>query len=144
MATLSFTKFNKAVQKFLDDYTKEVLTKVIEVSKVDLTEEQRCAIEGECKVMYEEKSSGVGKKKGGGEKVKRAPTKYNLFIKDKIVELKNSNPEIDRKELMKMAAQSWSKEKEKVQAAAVKEEPVKAEPVKAEPVKAEPAKKQKK
>ena len=54
--------------------------------------------------------------KGSGPKKKRAPTEYNLFMKDMIMNLRLEHPEIDKKELMSMGAKEWQLQKlQKVQ-----------------------------
>lgn len=45
--------------------------------------------------------------KDGNPKAKKAPTAYNNFVKETIVQLKKDKPEIPAKELMGMAAASW-------------------------------------
>jgi hypothetical protein len=42
---------------------------------------------------------------------KRAPSAYNLFVKDKIAEVKAENPELNSKEAFKMAIEAWNKQK---------------------------------
>ena len=67
------------------------------------------------KTEYEEskKASKKGKKgaKGGASDVpkqKKAPTAYNIFIKEKIAEIKAQNPDLKNgKELLKMATEAW-------------------------------------
>ena len=111
MPSVAYTKFGKTLNKFMDDYTKELFEKVSQ--SLELTDEQKNKIETECKFTCEPKVTTSNKKDSAKPKVKRAPTQYNLFIQKKIMELKNSNPDIDRKELMKMAAKAWSEEKAK-------------------------------
>lgn len=45
------------------------------------------------------------------EKKPRAPTAYNLFMKEKMTELKESHPTLTNIERMKMAAEAWSESK---------------------------------
>ena len=52
--------------------------------------------------------------KDGNVKQKRAPTAYNLFVKERMGELKKENPELKGSELMKMAAGDWKIKKESV------------------------------
>ena len=42
---------------------------------------------------------------------KRAPSAYNLFVKDKIAEIKADNSGINSKEAFKMAIEAWNKQK---------------------------------
>ena len=50
--------------------------------------------------------------KDGNVKPKRAPTAYNLFVKERMGELKKENPELKGSELMKLAAGDWKIKKE--------------------------------
>jgi len=42
---------------------------------------------------------------------KRAPSAYNLFVKDKIAEIKADNSGLNSKEAFKMAVEAWNKQK---------------------------------
>jgi hypothetical protein len=50
-------------------------------------------------------------KKDKEEKKQRAPTAYNIFMKTKMVELKETHPQLNNIERMKMAAEAWSESK---------------------------------
>ena len=50
----------------------------------------------------------AGKKE---EKVKRAPSAYNLFMKSELAKVKKANPKLDHKGAFTIAAQNWSKQK---------------------------------
>lgn len=59
-------------------------------------------------------SDGEGEKKSkrskkNTDKPKKAPSAYNIFIRQKILELKESDNFIPPKELMKVASTYWSK-----------------------------------
>jgi hypothetical protein len=59
---------------------------------------------------------GQGKKRAvkvdsDGVVIKKAPSKYNLYIKDEMARLITENPDKERKELMKQAAINWNKSK---------------------------------
>jgi hypothetical protein len=58
-------------------------------------------------------TKGVGKKEKEPKEDKkpRAPSAYNLFMKEKMGELKDSHPELNNIERMKMAAEMWSASK---------------------------------
>ena len=43
---------------------------------------------------------------------KREPSAYNLFVAEKIAEVKKDNPELNSKEAFKIAVAMWTKEKE--------------------------------
>lgn len=52
-------------------------------------------------------------KKEQKPKVTRAPNEYNLYMKEKITELKKSDPKMSNKEAFSKSAETWSKDKEK-------------------------------
>jgi len=47
--------------------------------------------------------------KKNGNKPKKAPSAYNIFMKKKMLELKESDPSIPPKDLLKVASTYWSK-----------------------------------
>lgn len=49
------------------------------------------------------------------EKKSRPPNSYNMFIKDKMREIKEANPEFKGKELMRRATQAWNQQKHEKQ-----------------------------
>jgi len=42
---------------------------------------------------------------------KKEPSKYNIFIKKNMKQLKEDNPDMSNKEILKIAAEEWQKEK---------------------------------
>ena len=54
------------------------------------------------------------KKEEGGEKKKREPTAYNLFVKDRMSVVKEENPEMSRQDLMREVGRMWKEKKEEV------------------------------
>lgn len=57
------------------------------------------------------KSMQTQVKKEEKEKKTRAPTAYNLFMKEKMLELKGTHSSLTNIERMKMAAEAWSENK---------------------------------
>lgn len=116
MNATSYTKFLKAFHKFQEDYNKEVSAKLAEV--LGLQDD-----EAACQKINDVLSACIAKpeasgSKGGVPKKKRAPTEYNLFMKERITKLRQEHPAIDKKELMSMGAKEWQKQKaEKLEAA---------------------------
>lgn len=109
MNATSYTKFLKAFNKFQEDYNKEVSAKLVEVLGLQENEET-------CQKIDDVLSACITKpdtsgSKGGALKKKRAPTEYNLFMKERIMKLRQEHPEIDKKELMSMGAKEWQKQK---------------------------------
>lgn len=100
MNTQAYQKYQKSFAKFIEDYNKELLEKLSELSP-----EAKQQVEDVLSTMVvkaETSKSSVPKKK-------RAPTEYNLFMKDKIKELREAHPDIDKTELMRMGAKEWQK-----------------------------------
>merc|ERR1712072_1132282 len=54
---------------------------------------------------------GSAKKGDKKEKVKRAPSAYNIFMKKELEKLKKSQPKLDHKGRFAAAAANWSKNK---------------------------------
>jgi len=54
------------------------------------------------------KTMKTNEKKKKTEKPKKAPTAYNIFMKQKMQEIKNSDPSIPPKERMKIISTYWS------------------------------------
>merc|ERR1712072_1132499 len=53
----------------------------------------------------------TAKKGDKKDKVKRAPSAYNLFMKSELAKVKKANPKMDHKEAFTAAAKNWSKQK---------------------------------
>jgi hypothetical protein len=45
------------------------------------------------------------------EKKTRSPTKYNLFLKERLTEVRKSNPGLPQREIMKICAKEWKDKK---------------------------------
>lgn len=43
--------------------------------------------------------------------IKKAPSEYNIFVKEQTKELKEKNPELDNKEIFKKTAELWNEYK---------------------------------
>ncbi len=52
-----------------------------------------------------------GLDKDGNPKEKRPPTAYNIFVKEKCPEIKEANPEMDNKEILKEIGRIWKEQK---------------------------------
>jgi len=57
------------------------------------------------------KNKNKSKSSDGENSVKREPTKYNIFIREEMLKLKETNANIPYKDLMKMAAKNWNEHK---------------------------------
>lgn len=72
----------------------------------ELKEEAKAAAKG-----GKSKRGKGGASDGEPEKKKRAPSAYNLFIKEKMAAIKAEKPELKSKELMAEAIQMWKAQK---------------------------------
>lgn len=108
MNTTSYHKFVKGFNKFVEDYNKELLEKI--TSTLVISDEDKTKLTELFSAMYV-KSDLLNTK--SAPKKKRAPTAYNLFMKDMIKDLRQKYPDIDKKELMSMGAKEWQKQKAK-------------------------------
>ena len=104
-------KHLKLTSRFLADYNVEIANKV--KVALDLSDAQFDKLVETLKVddIFDfRKMNKRGGAKGGAT---RAPTAYNLFVQQKIKELKIAVPDTDRKMLMIQAAAAWTEEKKK-------------------------------
>lgn len=107
-------KIYKLTSKFLVDYNNDVANKVKEALELSDTDYQKIV-----EVLKIEDFADLKKmtRRGGANKGNtRAPTAYNLFVQKEIKSLKEANPNMDRKELMRKAAAKWTEEKNKTAA----------------------------
>ena len=86
------------------EYTRSELGKM-------LTEVFKEIREGE---KGEKKAKKKVKKEEGEEKKKREPTAYNLFVKERMLVVKEDNPEMSRQDLMREVGRMWRERKEEV------------------------------
>ena len=54
-----------------------------------------------------EKKKKAKKEEGGEEKKKRAPSAYNLYVRDTMGVVKEDNPEMSRQDLMREVGRMW-------------------------------------
>lgn len=120
---MASTKVTKAVQVLVEETSLEVVDKLgaFFETKIEMDDDMKGYFE-EFKTQLKEhlkeeaKAVGKGAKKAkvmvDGEKKKRAPSAYNLFIKDKMAEIKVNQPDLKSKDLMKEAIAMWKAQKE--------------------------------
>ncbi len=108
----AIAKFVKSQTKILIEHNAEIANKLTEA--LGLNEEQVATMKESLKTGVEEMAELKKFRRGGKRGPTRAPTEYNIFVKNKIAELKESDPNIDRKELMIQAAAAWSSQKKNV------------------------------
>jgi len=84
------------------------------VSKVDTSRDNYTL--DELKKLLAEAFKSAKKKKNTGEK--KEPSQYNLFIKEAIQKIRQEDPNVDKKQLMSLAAAKWKDHKATLQTAA--------------------------
>ena len=57
------------------------------------------------------------------KKINRPPSKYNLFIKDNIANVREQNPDLNNKEVLSKVAKLWNLHKEELKKNGTTEEP---------------------
>ena len=85
------------------EYTRSELGKML----TEVFNEIREGSKGEKKTRKKAK-----KEEGGEEKKKRAPSLYNLYVKETMSGVKESNPEMSRQDLMREVGRMWWEKKE--------------------------------
>jgi len=115
---MALVKLNKAITAAMEETALATVDRVINAFKAkfemddsdlaDLANEIKEAIKNEakeqCKVDRKRKTAVAD-----GEKKKRVPTAYNLFIKDKMAQLGGADPNLKGKLLLKAAVDEWKK-----------------------------------
>ena len=116
----SFTAVNKAVAGVVMDAKMAVVDELVKYleSKIEVDDDLRAMFdefksnlkETEEKVVKDagKKVKGSKKNASGGEKKKRAPSVFNLYVKDVMPEMKAKHPDIkDGKKMIGFASESW-------------------------------------
>lgn len=104
-----------ALNKVIDDVridTLEVFINYLIANKIDVLKMDNDEVKHNLNDYIKKITSNTflfGPKKK--EKKSRPPNSYNMFIKEKMREIKEANPEFKGKELMKRATQVWNQQK---------------------------------
>ena len=69
-----------------------------------------------------EKKKKAKKEEGGEEKKKRAPSAYNLYVRDTMGVVREDNPEMSRQDLMREVGRMWKEKNRDDKEEDVKEE----------------------
>lgn len=115
----SYNAINKAVAGLVLEAKKQVIADFAAFlgEKIDFDEDMTGYFEEFTKTLQVEKPPKAGKGKGkkasddGVAKKKRAPSAYNIYIKNKMAEIKEKKPELKGKDLMKAAIEAWNADK---------------------------------
>jgi len=94
--------------KDINDYTREFK----KINKDYLLNNKKNALLNTKKLKVKKIKKGFDK--DGNVKEKRAPTLYNIFVKDQFPIIKNTNPELDKKEIFTEIAKVWKNRKHEV------------------------------
>ena len=117
---MALTKMNKAIIDMVKEVEISTINKVKTLVIQNLSEEYEADfVEAVEKIFNDMKidsyadniKKSSGRKSPDGEKKKREPTAYNLFLKAKMAEIKEAGTELKGKDLMKAAIVEWNKEK---------------------------------
>lgn len=116
---MSIQSVNKAVNQLVEETTVSTVDKLVVYlsDKIEFDEDMKKLFDDFKKIAREEVRTSFKQDKGkrGGKKSdkKREPSAYNLFIKEKMAEIKQKKPELKGKELMKEAIEEWKKNPKK-------------------------------
>lgn len=114
---MALVKAQKALLTLAEEVSLSTVDKLAEflATKIEFDDDMKELFEEFKTALKEEhKATAKGGKRGknadGTEKKKRAPTPYNLFIKDEITRMKKENPALSGKELMTAATAAWKQQ----------------------------------
>lgn len=105
---------NKSFNKIINESRDETLNKLTEYInenkslKIDEDDLDEMIKDFKKNNIYNHKIFNDGKKKGGSIK-KREPTKYNLFVKYRIKEIRANDDKINNNDAMKKVGSEWGK-----------------------------------
>jgi hypothetical protein len=110
----SFTHLQNVLNKVIEEVRNESLNSFVAIliERLDVLRDSEAEIKlllDEYKASYNSHILSFGPKKK--EKKTRPPNNYNMFIKEKMREIKEAHPEYKGKELMKKATEEWNKKK---------------------------------
>jgi hypothetical protein len=87
----------------------ELFSKTIDISKNDYTIKEINAIVKEIYTKTYKGKKNAKNNEDGVVKPTRALSPYNIFMKEKMAELKEKHPDMNGKEKFKIVAEEWSK-----------------------------------
>ena len=117
MTSVAVKNLNKSIVKVIEEVQNSTLDKVLNFVKEHVKDEESfiSAFEEFKKTIKQENSVILDTNKKGAsvseDKKKRVPSEYNIFIGEKIKELKKTNPDKGGKLLMQEAIVAWKEKK---------------------------------
>lgn len=113
---MALNKVHKSIALLMEDVAIQTLMDVTNAmkEKFNIADDEVDAFVDKYKDVLAEKTkqdAKKGSKKNSAPKEKRAPSEYNVFIKNALIRLKKENPETPAKSLMKQAAAEWQASK---------------------------------
>lgn len=120
--TSNVRKFLNASNTLILESNENVINKFTEMileklenndNKIDKSQLEQLAFTLKDEITKDHLSNSLQKKKKR-DGPKRAPSAYNIFVKEKMGSLKTENPDLKHTELMVKAAELWNKHKEEL------------------------------
>lgn len=94
-----------------DKPKKNNISKVLEVFKENVDIEKTYTLDELKKILS---NAYKNKSKTAKTTEKRKPSEYNIYIKNKMLEIKQSSTDLSNKEIMSKAASLWKEHKENI------------------------------
>lgn len=115
---MALNTVHKALAGLVEETAMSTVDKLVTFlsEKIEFDDDMKTLFDDFKKATKEEikasfKNDRSRKSRGGEKKAKREPSAYNLFIKDKMAEIKVKRPDLKGKDLMKEAIDEWKKTK---------------------------------
>lgn len=122
--TMTSSKVSKAINLLVEESCLSVVDKLVCYldAKIEIDDDMKQYFESFKQILRDElkedmKSYHGSKSARSFPKKKRAPSAYNLFIKEKMALIKVDQPELKSKDLMKEAIALWNAKKSAVEVA---------------------------
>jgi hypothetical protein len=90
----------------------EITKQIIESFTSNVDYSKKYSLDELKKILAEIYKATTAKKKKDPNAEKKAPSAYNLFVKEQMITLKKENPDMDNKKIMSEAAILWKSYKE--------------------------------
>jgi hypothetical protein len=90
----------------------EITKQIIESFTSNVDYSKKYSLDELKKILAEIYKATTAKKKKDPNAEKKAPSAYNLFVKEQMITLKKENPDMDNKKIMSEAAILWKSYKQ--------------------------------